>query len=135
MKKNLIIFVLMSIFITPVMADKPEWAGKGKPTAEQKEAHKTAMEAKEKFDEDDNPLKDKKDKKDKKYKKSKKSNKDEKSKKRNKDQKAESEKSKGLDEQRLKKTGQIRKELDKGSEKGKELRGENSKKWWKFWDE
>ena len=60
MKKNLIALVLMSIFVVPVMADKPEWAGKGKPTAEQKEAHKAAMEAKEEFDEDDNRLKEKK---------------------------------------------------------------------------
>jgi hypothetical protein len=58
----------MSVFIAPVMADKPEWAGKGKPSAEQKAAHKVAMEAKEdKKDKEDkeDKIKDKKDKKDK----------------------------------------------------------------------
>lgn len=54
MRKNLLALILMSVFVTPAIADKPEWAGKGKPTAEQKEAHKTAMEAKEDLDDDEN---------------------------------------------------------------------------------
>ena len=75
MRTNLIVLVLMSIFVTPVMATKPELTGEGegKPTEEQKAAHKIIMEAK---------------------------------------------------------LG-----LDKGSDKGKESREANSKKWWKFWGE
>jgi hypothetical protein len=60
MKKNLIALILLSIFVAPVMADKPEWAGKGKPTDEQKAIHKSAMEAKVDSDGDDDRLKEKK---------------------------------------------------------------------------
>ena len=46
MKITLLISVLSLLIAFPAFADKPEWAGKGKPTAEQKEAHKAAMQAK-----------------------------------------------------------------------------------------
>jgi len=108
MKKYLLALILMSAFVTPAIAEKPEWAGKGKPTAEQKEAHKAAMEAKEDLDEDDNLEKEKKEK---------------------------SSKSKDIEKQKAKKTEQEQKELDKGSDKGKVSREANSKKWWKFWGE
>ena len=111
MKKYLLALILMSAFVTPAIAEKPEWAGKGKPTAEQKEAHKAAMEAKEDLDEDENLEKEKKEKKEK------------------------SSKSKDIEKQKAKKTEQEQKELDKGSDKGKESREANSKKWWKFWGE
>jgi hypothetical protein len=39
----------------------------------------------------------------------------------------------GLEKQREKKMTQEQKELDKGSEQGRESR-ENRKKWWKFWE-
>lgn len=107
MKHNLLALLLMSIFVTPAMADKPEWAGKGKPTAEQKEAHRSAMEAKEDSEDDDLE----------KEKKEKSSEKD------------------GIDKQKKMKSEQEQKELDKGSDKGKESREANSKKWWKFWGE
>jgi len=42
-------------------------------------------------------------------------------------------KDKTTDEQKAKKSEQIQKELDKGSEKGKESRETNNKKWWEFW--
>ena len=51
-------------FIGPALADKSEWAGKGKPTDAQKAAHQSAMEAKEDLDNDDE-IKEKKDKSDK----------------------------------------------------------------------
>ena len=43
MKIKMLVLILMGAFVLPVMADKPEWAGKGKPTAEQKSAHEAAM--------------------------------------------------------------------------------------------
>ena len=109
MKRNLIALILLSIFVVPVMADKPEWAGKGKPTDEQKAAHKSAMEAKGDSDDDDNRLKESKEKKEK------------------------SSKLKGIEKQHAKKSEQEQKELEKGSDKGKASREENRKKWWKLW--
>ena len=41
---------------------------------------------------------------------------------------------KGLEKQREKKAEQVQKELNKGSETGREAR-QNRKKWWKFWGE
>lgn len=41
----------------------------------------------------------------------------------------------GLEKQREMKMDQEQKELGKGSEKGQEMREQNSKKWWKFWGE
>ena len=111
MKKNLIVLFLLSIFVSPVLADKPEWAGKGKPTEEQKEAHKNAMQAKEDLDKDNGRIKEKKEKKD-----------------RDSDLQ-------GLDKKSAEKTEQDQKEIDKGSDQGKESREENGKKWWKFWGE
>lgn len=122
MKKYILATLLGSLFIAPVMADKPKWAGKGKPTEEQKAAHKTAMEAKDGA-ENDGRIKELKEKKGKKEKKMKK---------KEMDISADKE---GLEKQKNKKLDQEQKELDKGSAKGKESREENSKKWWKFWDE
>lgn len=118
MNKHLIALVLMLAFVTPVMAEKPEGAGKGKPTEEQKAAHKAAMEDKEGLDDADNSDDDSDD--------------------RIKEKKEKIEKSselKGIEKQGAKKSEQSQKELNKGSDKGKESRGENSKKWWKFWGE
>ncbi|MEH6544026.1 MAG: hypothetical protein V7721_08800 [Porticoccaceae bacterium] len=41
----------------------------------------------------------------------------------------------GLEKQREMKMDQEQKELGKGSEKGQEMREQNSRKWWKFWGE
>ena len=114
MKKNLIVLILLSIFVVPVMADKPEWAGKGKPTDEQKAVHKSAMEAKVDSDDDDDRLNEKKQKKEKEDK---------------------SSKLKGIDKQSAKKSEQEQKELERGSDKGRASREENRKKWWKLWGE
>jgi len=40
----------------------------------------------------------------------------------------------GLEKQEAKKSEQVQKELDKGSETGQEAR-QNRRKWWKFWGE
>jgi hypothetical protein len=118
MKAKLIGLVVMSLLVMPALAEKPAWAGKGKPTAEQKEMHRAAMEAKgDDMDMDESRLKEKKEKKEKKQKKEKSSD------------------TKGLEKQREMKTEQEQKELGKGSEKGQKSREENSKKWWKFWEE
>ena len=114
MKKNLIVLILLSIFVVPVMADKPEWAGKGKPTDEQKAVHKSAMEAKVDSDDDDDRLNEKKQKKEKEDK---------------------SSKLKGIDKQSAKNSEQEQKELERGSDKGRASREENRKKWWKLWGE
>lgn len=46
--------------------------------------------------------------------------------------KQEKKKLKGLEKQQTKKSEQVQKELGKGSEKGKAMRTEKRKKWWKF---
>jgi len=107
MKKNILALILTVAFIGPALADKPVWAGKGKPSDEQKAAHQSAMEAKEDLD-NEVEIKERKDK---------------------------SDKLKGLEKQKTKKSEQVQKELDKGSDKGQESRESHSKKWWKFWGE
>ena len=114
MNRNLIVLILLSVFVAPVMADKPEWAGNGKPTDEQKAVHKSAMEAKGDSDDDDYRLNEKKQKKEKKDK---------------------SSKLKGIEKQGVKKSEQEQKEVEKGSDKGQASREENRKKWWKLWGE
>ena len=112
MNRNLIVLILLTVFVAPVMADKPEWAGQGKPTDEQKAVHKSAMEAKGDSDDDDGRLNEKKQKKKKKEK---------------------SSKLKGIEKQSAKKSEQEQKELERGSDKGKASREENRKKWWRVW--
>lgn len=107
MKTKFIALVVMSLAITPVFAEKPEWAGKGKPTEEQKEMHRAAMEAKGDYM-GEHGLEEKKEK--------------------------SSGANKGMEKQREMKSEKIQKELGKGSDKGQESR-ENSKKWWRFWEE
>lgn len=110
---KLFLSLLLSLFISAsANAEKPEWAGKGKPTTEQKEAHTAAMNAKT----DSDILEDHEDEKEKKEKKNK------------------TDKIKDLDKQKDKKLESTQKELNKGSEQGKESR-QQRKKWWKFWDE
>lgn len=132
MYQRLIALILTGLFLSvPAMADKPEWAGKGKPTAEQKEAHKATMQAKgDEGDDRDDDDRDDDDKaaKDKKGKKGKKGDEDS-----GEGMKAEEEKQAGaMEKQREMKTEQERNELGKGSDQGQEKR-ETSRKWWKFW--
>jgi len=51
MKKQLLLTLITTSFIAtihsaPALADKPEWAGKGKPTYEQSQEHKYQMKEK-----------------------------------------------------------------------------------------
>jgi hypothetical protein len=106
MAKKFAFLMITALMAAPAWADKPERAGQGKPTVEQKAAHKSAMHAKNDADE-----------------------------KQAKPEKENSEKEKsGLEKQQQKKSEQIQKETGKGSEQGQASR-ENRKKWWKFWGE
>lgn len=124
MKMKLAILFVASLMATPVLAEKPEWAGQGKATDEQKELHRAAMEAKG-DDLDEDRIKDKGDKVKKEKDKAKK----------DKAERSKEDRPKGLDKQREKKSEQERKEVGKGSEQGQQSREESSKKWWKFWEE
>lgn len=128
MKNKLLPLILISLFATPALAEKPEFAGKGKPTEEQLKTHKAAMEAKDDLD-DDGEMKQEKIKQEKK----------EKIKEQDREQMQEmkegSEQKKAMEKQAAKKSEQNRNELGKGSEQGQAAREENSKKWWKFWGE
>lgn len=126
MNKNVLVLMLMSLFVTPVMADKPEWAGKGKPTAEQKAAHKAAMEAKDDLEESEDRIKESKEK----------AHKLKEGEDRIKENKGKAHQLKDdVKKKKHDKSEQLQKELDKGSDKGKASREANSKKWWKFWGE
>ncbi len=107
--KTFLISLFLSVFISaPTFAAKPEWAGKGKPTAKQKEMYKGTRGGKADgidFGRTEDKIKE-----------------------------GTSTKLKGLEKQRQKKSEQVQKELGKGSEKGQESR-EQRKKWWKFWGE
>lgn len=127
MKQGLIVGLTALFLVAPVLADKPEWAGEGKPVAQQKEAHREAMQVKGEYAyelEEDGGKKLKKEKaKTEKLKKEKKS----------KDGLDDIDELKGLEKQAAKKSGQQQKDLGKGSETGQEAR-EERKKWWKFWE-
>jgi len=128
MGQNLVVGLMAVFLVTPALADKPEWAGEGKPTAEQREAHGAAMQAKDEYGyEEDAGEKGKKEKaKKEKLKKEKKSRDDS-------DDQDDLDELKGLEKQADKKSIQEQKELGKGSETGQAAR-EERKKWWKFWE-
>lgn len=67
MQIKLIILSLCFLISLPVFAAKPEWAGKGKPAAEQKESHRAAMKSQDDSEQHEE-LDDKKEKKEKKEK-------------------------------------------------------------------
>lgn len=126
MKNKLFPLILISLFATPALAEKPEFAGKGKPTEEQLNAHKAAMEAKEDLDDDGQVKKERIKAKEKKQKQEMNETGE---------MKEGSEKMNAMEKQAAKKSEQNRNELGKGSEQGQESREANSKKWWKFWGE
>jgi len=129
MKNKLLPLILISLFATPALAEKPDFSGKGKPAEEQLKTHKATMEAKEDMDDDDGEMKREKIKQEKK----------EKIKEQDREQMQEmkegSGQKKAMEKQSIKKSEQNRNELGKGSEQGQESRETNSKKWWKFWGE
>ncbi|MEH6359013.1 MAG: hypothetical protein V7745_08490 [Pseudomonadales bacterium] len=126
MKRKLIVGLVALFLAVPALADKPEWSGEGKPSAEQKDAHKQAMKAKPDYDDENDYLNKEKNKKDK-------QKKEKKEKKLKDNQNEDYDELKGLDKQALKKSEQERMEQGKGSDIGQEGR-EGSKKWWKFWE-
>jgi hypothetical protein len=138
MKISTLSILLTLLISSPAMAEKPSWAGKGKPTAEQKQMHQSAMDEKEKMEGEYEDAEDDM----KKAKKSKEGkgddeNDEEKGKEKSKDKSKnkDNKDNKGLEKQKDKKSEQERKESGKGSDKGKEARETHSKKWWKFWGE
>ena len=127
------------------IADKPNWAGKGKPNIEEVQSVSDVKAMSDEIEEREKEIDLLIEQNQKKAKKSK--NKIEKQKleegteslKRGKDELQDSkeklkEKKKGFEKQKMKKTEQEQKELDKGSETGQKKREENSNKWWNFWE-
>jgi hypothetical protein len=122
MRTAIISVALTAVMVSAtVLADKPEWAGKGgKPTAEQKAAHKDAMSAKQGKGGELEEGKQQKQKKEK-----------------NREEKHSREKDKAKEKagkHQSDKTEREQKELGQGSEEGQVSR-ENRKKWWKVWGE
>lgn len=119
MKTQILLLTAGMLMATGALAEKPQWAGKGKPDAEQRQVHKEAMtqknEAKAALDQ-------------------KQKDKIQKQKKEKKVKPEQGEDPKGLEKQQVKKAEQEQKEMDKGSEQGQSAR-ETRKKWWKFWGE
>jgi hypothetical protein len=132
MKLSFVITMLLSLVAMGANADKPEWAGKGKPTAEQKAAHKAAMNAKEDDDDEDDEDGNGKGKDKAKKEKMKKDKRAKKEKHDKEGDEDDSDRQAGLEKQKSKKSEQEQKELDKGSDRGKEAR-ETRRKWWQFW--
>ena len=149
MKKIFITLVSFLMLCSPAFAEKPEWAGKGKPTAEQREAHKTAMEAKLNNDEVETAKEKIKKEKSEWVNKGKSKNEQKEAYKakiqekldndntkngKAKIKKEKSDKREELELQNRSKPQDVQKELDKGSDKGRESR-DKRRKWWKFWGE
>lgn len=114
MLKMILVCLVAFLYPTSAMSERPEWAGKGKPTEEQRAAKKSVMNAKEEIEKEDKELEEHRYKKEKKH-------------------KEEGEKPKGLEKQYEKKSSQDQKEIGKGSERGQEA-SSAKKKWWKFWE-
>ncbi|MEH6824360.1 MAG: hypothetical protein V7629_10670 [Motiliproteus sp.] len=112
MKTKFIVLIMIGILSAPVLAEKPTWTPRGKPTLEQRDVHKSTVQGKtgseKKYYESEKKLKWAKE--------------------------GRSDELKGADKQREKKADQVQNELGKGSDKGQESR-ETRKKWWKFWGE
>lgn len=128
MKFRIVFALLMAFAITPAFADKPQWAGKGKPDKEagsrleQWESRHSGQRGKS-YEDDDSEYEDE--------------NQDEDSGSQSREQRSKKsfreDKPRGLIRQTEKKTEQEQKEMGRGSEKGREAR-EIRKKWWKFWE-
>ncbi|MEH6559382.1 MAG: hypothetical protein V7708_16420 [Oceanicoccus sp.] len=132
MKKKAVALIVTSLMVVPAFAEKPAWAGNGKPTVEQREAHRKSMEGR---DEIEGQRKEELEKQEKEKEKKLKKEKKERSEHMNDGEgDVDSQQLKGLEKQREKKSEQIQKELGKGSEEGLESR-ETRRKWWKFWGE
>jgi hypothetical protein len=150
----LIALMVACFFTLPAMAKKPEWAGEGKPTKEQLEAHKKAMKAKagdcvdERLKGSEDKVKEQYEEGQGKAKKEKRGGKKDKQQKQEKQEKQEKHidegdviedhdidalEQKGLEMQTDKKADRVQKQIDKGSSTGQQSREDNSKQWWNFW--
>ena len=125
---RLIALMTLIMMIGLAYAEKPEWAGKGKPTDEQKAAHRAAMEAKsDEMDDDAGEIRGQAEKK----MKTAKTEREAKAVKLK--NSSESGREAAMVKQREMKAEQVRKSADKGSDKGQAQRQERSRAWWKFW--
>ena len=147
MKVKLALAALMAASFLTAYADKPEWAGQGQPTAEQKAAHRASMKAKG-GDEIVEYTRDAKEHKDKEHRQA--SGDVESGRAVIAAIEAESnavvseatqrvERELGtleseVNTQRVEKFDLDQKELDKGSEKVKVASQEHSRHWWSFWE-
>ncbi len=126
MKLRIFIALLMTFAITPAFADKPQWAGKGKPgretgpAFEHREPQRPMMKGRS-HEEDYGEYEGEED------------EHGWQSMEHRSDKSIKEDKPKGLARQTEKKAEQEQKELERGSEKGREAR-QVRKKWWKFWD-
>ena len=143
---NIVIAVISTLSMGSVFAEKPAWAGKGMPTAEQREEHKSAMKAKVKYEveEGDEKLKYKSKKSLEKLKEKKHSHETKevhkstmktrlKHEEEELEDKLKYKDKKGYEKQADLKITQQKKELKNASKKGV-VQAQNSKKWWKFWE-
>ncbi|WP_372864460.1 hypothetical protein [Spongiibacter sp.] len=131
MKKQLLSLALLSVVVTPALADKPAWKGKEMAAEEQKAAHKNAKDMHEdEVDEAEERLKEKKAKKMKALDSDAHRDMDD-----DDDMGGGHGDAKGLEKQRAMKSEQVQKEAGKGSEQGQKAREQHSRKWWKFWGE
>lgn len=126
---KIIIFILAVcglLFGNLAFAEKPAWAGKGKPSMEQRQEHKATMNAKgDDNQQRENPDWDLDDEKKKQNKALKKQQKKETK------QLREKKNTEQMEKLREQKSVQEQKELGKGSEEGQKSR-ETRKKWWHF---
>ena len=109
--KTRILSLLLTLFIcAPVYAEKPEWAGQGKPTAEQQEAHKAAMQAKKETGEEKGkagePMQ--------------------------KGKADQADKSKAMEKKQSRHMEQEQKKTGEATQAGTQTQ-EKKRKWWKFW--
>ena len=143
-KSAIAISLIMALSSMATLAAKPEWAGKGKPNIENIQSVSDAQKMTSELDSREKEVEILIEQNKKKAKKSKNKKEKQKFEEENKELERESkalqehkeelqEKQKDLEKQKQKKAEQERNELNKGSEKGQEMREEHSKKWWKFW--
>ena len=121
---------MLTLFISnTALAEKPEWAGKGKPTKEQLKAHKESMKAKKGVNGEYKKLEEcekAKDKKKSKIKEDKHKSKGASDKKKN--LKSNKDKTTETKSKKVKSEVQVKTDKDKSTEKAKEVR----KKWWQL---
>mgnify|MGYP000054803511 CR=1 FL=1 len=112
MKTKIVMILLGALLAAPASAEKPEWAGQGKPTAEQKETHKAAMQAKEKAGDAEGKAQEQM-----------------------KQGKADAQdKAKSMEKKQSRNMEQEQKQTGQATQAGEQTQ-EKKRKWWKFWGE